>query len=523
MSFMDEPSSSTQYIGDSQLQDGIALARGGEREQALGVFRRIIQLNPEHEQAWLWLAWVAESREEARRYLKEARILLPSSPRIAEALRCAADATDSSTGSGRAGRGVSRPKAPHILTGQQVAGALAQGRSAASTALLWATSRARAAWRLLVRAWWAVRGVRFPSVPWARLRPFVGPTVSLLCVAALAVGVLLIRQNLLSDAARVMAEVLPTPNPLASPPPAVHQLLEPLWRDAELASTMAHWPEAIDALERIRALDQYSDRARRELALAHYQQGLVLSAENMLSEARAMFDEAVRADASCEGLLEERRVLDLYLKGVDAYWTKEWKAVVSHLSKVNKMRPGYKDTQVMLGQGYYEVGIALQGQREWFDAVEAMENCLRLLPSHTEAPLRLAELQVAITPPRRIEVSLSQFTVSLYEDDQAAQTFSICHGRASAPTLPGRYEVKTKLPSAYGSAWDLDMPFWLGIYDAGGSENGLHALPILSSGVVVWRQAIGTPCSYGCIVLDTPDAEYMYNWAEIGTVVYVRR
>ena len=231
--------------------------------------------------------------------------------------------------------------------------------------------------------------------------------------------------------------------------------------------------------------------------------------------------EELRADASTPGLLEERRILRLYLAGLDAYWTKDWQAVVSNLSKVQRIRDDYKDTPVMLGQGYYEYGLLLMEEREWFEAVDAMQSCLDLLPNHAEAPERLVELDVAITPPRRIEVSLSGYAATLYEDDQPVRTFPICHGREGAPTLPGRYEIKTKLPSAYGSQWDLDMPYWLGLYDTGGAENGFHALPYLSSGVVLWEGAIGTRCSFGCIVLNTADAEYLYNWADLYTVVYI--
>jgi hypothetical protein len=65
------------------------------------------------------------------------------------------------------------------------------------------------------------------------------------------------------------------------------------------------------------------------------------------------------------------------------------------------------------------------------------------------------------------------------------------------------------------------MPWWLGIYWAGGSENGFHALPILSNGRTLWSGSLGTGCSFGCIVLDTQDAIMMYNWTEIGDVVIV--
>ncbi len=523
MSCMDEPSDPTQYSGDGALQDGISLARLGEHEQARAVFRGIIQRNPEHEQAWLWLAWVAESREEARRILEEARVLLPTSVRIAEGLRLAADATQSGTLRRRAGaRASTRPSRPGLLTKRGLVGAYTDGRAAVLTAARAATRAARVAAQPAGRALRVLRGLRLPTVPWARLRLFVGPLVSLLTVVALVLGIAAIRQSTLADAARVMAEVLPTPDPLAPPTPTADQVAEPLWQQAEAAATMADWPAAIEALLQIRELEPRSERVRRELAAAYYNRELELSQADALPEALGMFDLAVRADASCAGLLEERRLLDLYLRGLDAYWTKDWGGVVSSLAKVERIRSGYKDAKVMLGQGYYEVGVEQQAQRKWFEAVASMDKCLALLPDHAEAPLRLAELAVAITPPRRIEVSLSQFTTTLFEDDQPVRTFRVCHGRASAPTLPGRYEIKTKQLSAYGSAWDLDMPYWLGIYDAGGSENGFHALPILSSGATVWREAIGTRCSFGCIVMDTPDAEYLYDWADLGTVVYVR-
>lgn len=510
--------------GDSQLQDGIALARQDRRDEARAIFRRMIQQNPEHEQAWLWLAWVAESREDARRYLEEARILLPTSARIAEALRWAADATGSRTRSGRAPRaGRPAPRLPRLPSGREMAALLGRGRTAGTSAGQAVLAALRGAWQLVLAGLAALRrmGERLPALPWQRLRPFVAPTLTVLCIVALAVGILVVRQNVLADAARVMAETLPTPNPLATPTLTVTQRVEPLWREAEVAITLADWPAALDALEGIRTLAPRDEQARREMASVCLQYALTLAEANDLTQAAQVLDRAVRADASTPGLLEERRILRLYLAGLDAYWTKDWQAVVSNLSKVQRIRDDYKDTPVMLGQGYYEYGLLLMEEREWFEAVDAMQSCLDLLPNHAEAPERLVELDVAITPPRRIEVSLSGFTATLYEDDQPARTFSICHGRSSAPTLPGRYEIKTKMLSAYGSAWDLDMPYWLGIYDAGGSENGFHGLPTLSNGAVLWEGAIGTQCSFGCIVLGTADADYLYNWADLHTVVYI--
>ena len=68
------------------------------------------------------------------------------------------------------------------------------------------------------------------------------------------------------------------------------------------------------------------------------------------------------------------------------------------------------------------------------------------------------------------------------------------------------------------------MPNWLGIYfnpDNGNVENGFHALPITPAGAELWGDALGTPVSYGCIVLSPYDAKILYDWVEIGTPVLI--
>ena len=66
------------------------------------------------------------------------------------------------------------------------------------------------------------------------------------------------------------------------------------------------------------------------------------------------------------------------------------------------------------------------------------------------------------------------------------------------------------------------MPDWMGIYWSGDLEDGFHALPILANGQRLWDTSLGTPVSYGCIVLSAQDAQTLYDWAEIGTPVYIQ-
>ncbi len=136
--------------------------------------------------------------------------------------------------------------------------------------------------------------------------------------------------------------------------------------------------------------------------------------------------------------------------------------------------------------------------------------------------------QAASGPPatsggaRRIVIDLSEQHLYAYQGDTLVYSFVCSSGRAPYYTRTGQFQVQSKIPNAYGATWNIWMPHWLGIYWAGGSENGIHALPILQNGQTLWAGYLGSPVSYGCIVLGTYEAELLYNWAEIGTPVSVR-
>jgi len=60
----------------------------------------------------------------------------------------------------------------------------------------------------------------------------------------------------------------------------------------------------------------------------------------------------------------------------------------------------------------------------------------------------------------------------------------------------------------------------MGIYEAWPDfMNGIHGLPLLSNGQRLWANALGSPASYGCIILDLAAAEDLYTWADPGVVV----
>ena len=67
------------------------------------------------------------------------------------------------------------------------------------------------------------------------------------------------------------------------------------------------------------------------------------------------------------------------------------------------------------------------------------------------------------------------------------------------------------------------MPHFMGVYrTAPDFTNGIHGLPTLSSGVTLWAGYLGRPVSYGCIVLGLYEAETLFQWADLGTLVIIQ-
>ena len=120
-----------------------------------------------------------------------------------------------------------------------------------------------------------------------------------------------------------------------------------------------------------------------------------------------------------------------------------------------------------------------------------------------------------------ILVDISEQHMYVYDGDTMIYSFVASTGMNNA-TRVGTFAVQSKIPNAYGATWNIWMPDWLGIYWAGGLENGIHALPILPNGATLWEGYLGRPVSYGCVVLGTYEAGLLYDWAQIGTTVEIR-
>jgi lipoprotein-anchoring transpeptidase ErfK/SrfK len=113
---------------------------------------------------------------------------------------------------------------------------------------------------------------------------------------------------------------------------------------------------------------------------------------------------------------------------------------------------------------------------------------------------------------RWIDVDLTHQRLIAYEGETPVRTVIVSTGLPRTPTPPGRFKiyVKYKAASMSGPGYYLpNVPYVMYFYRG----YGLHG--------TYWHSNFGQPMSHGCVNLPTPQAEWLYNWASVGTPVVV--
>jgi LysM repeat protein len=179
------------------------------------------------------------------------------------------------------------------------------------------------------------------------------------------------------------------------------------------------------------------------------------------------------------------------------------------------VRPG--DTLSSIAERFNTTAFALAQSNGLSDPTLIREGQVLRVPQVAQGPVTTVDGQ------KHIEIDLSEQHLYASNGDELVYSFICSSGRAPYGTKTGDFQVQSKIANAYGGLWGIWMPNWLGIYWAGGSENGIHGLPVSQSGQTLWAGYLGTPISFGCIVLGSYEAELLYNWADIGTRVTIHR
>jgi lipoprotein-anchoring transpeptidase ErfK/SrfK len=111
-----------------------------------------------------------------------------------------------------------------------------------------------------------------------------------------------------------------------------------------------------------------------------------------------------------------------------------------------------------------------------------------------------------------IDVDLTNQMVYAYEGQTLVNSFLVSTGAAPRLTVTGSYHVYERhvKGNMWGPGYFLpDVPYIMYFYK-GFALHGTY-----------WHANFGTPMSHGCVNLSTPDAEWLYYWSSMGTLVKV--
>jgi lipoprotein-anchoring transpeptidase ErfK/SrfK len=132
------------------------------------------------------------------------------------------------------------------------------------------------------------------------------------------------------------------------------------------------------------------------------------------------------------------------------------------------------------------------------------------------APVLRTKLDSSAAPAdglRRIEVDLSDQTLTAYQGDVVVMHTIVSTGRPATPTVLGRYNIRTKIPAQRmrGPGYDLPNVPSVMYFFAGYAIHGAY-----------WHDNFGQTMSHGCVNMRLDEAAALYEWASVGTEVYVQ-
>ncbi len=112
-----------------------------------------------------------------------------------------------------------------------------------------------------------------------------------------------------------------------------------------------------------------------------------------------------------------------------------------------------------------------------------------------------------------IFINQPQQVGTAYEHGKKVLEFPVLTGDDECPTIPGIYIIRNKIPDYYSNKFDCPMPFSM-FFDWPGRK-AIH------EGGVPGRAVKRELATHGCIHVEQPNIEWLYDWAEAGATAVV--
>ncbi len=132
-------------------------------------------------------------------------------------------------------------------------------------------------------------------------------------------------------------------------------------------------------------------------------------------------------------------------------------------------------------------------------------------PSPTAVPAQPTPYP-EIVEERWIDVDLEDQLLTAYGGNTPVHTTRVSTGLSNTPTTEGQFRIWIKLrydDMAGADYYIEDVPFVMYFHEG----YGLHG--------VTWHGNFGHPMSHGCVNLPTPEAEWLFDWADVGILVNI--
>lgn len=489
------PQKSQPAATPDELQTIIQLAKAGRKEQAYTVLRRLVAERPTYQLAWLWLAVLTPEQAEAETALAQVRHMNPAHPSL--------------------------PQAEVWLVKR-----FSVQQSLETTSLL--PSSPQADTQPMPDSAPRHRAITLP-MPLLPAMEYLQPTrlLSVWVLASLAAVVVMGLVALsLGQTLRVSAF-----GPEIS---ATDSLLQNRPLELNIAWAERDWTKAIAVLEKLRQEQPQSTAVQEQLSHAYLQQGVALRHKGFVAEAIPYFKQALEITPQQVRAKQELRLAIDYLEGINYYQQGDWARAIRIFEKIQAQDNRYTHLTDLLYSAYFNHGLALQAADSKLLARRTLEKAIVLRPDLPEPRRRLAELEFALAPntplatptPRPNEklivVGIAEQRMWVFERGEQVFDFVVSTGEPGRETAIGEFEILDKIDVAYAATWNLDMPYWMGIYWAGPLENGIHSLPIVRhTGYKLWDGYLGQRVSYGCVILSDEDSATLFKWADVGTKVKI--
>jgi lipoprotein-anchoring transpeptidase ErfK/SrfK len=120
---------------------------------------------------------------------------------------------------------------------------------------------------------------------------------------------------------------------------------------------------------------------------------------------------------------------------------------------------------------------------------------------------------------KRIIVNLNRQLLFVYQTGEAIATFDCASGDKDHATPPGHYTVLRKVNPCFSTEFKVQMDHALFFTNRGHAIHQSHLVGPVSYLKYIGLDSFG---SHGCVRLAEEDATWLYDWAAVGTPIWIR-